>query len=142
MALRVHTSGIGGIDRSVQRRALILLYVVVKGIDHFAGVDAPGVVPKHTIVNRTCLNARLHKVVTASQQREFLLKQAGHLSLESKQRGGNVSVGAILRADTDSRVGGIRPTVVADHHVQVVHISCREQQGVISRAVINPGIDA
>ena len=124
--LRVHPVCILRIDDPIQFLALVLLDVIVQGIDHLAGIDAAGVVPEHPVVDRPCLNAGLHEIVPPPQQSQFLLQQGCHLALEGEKRRGDVAIVTVLGPDTDGRVGCIGIRLIADHHVKVVEIPCRQ----------------
>ena len=48
------------------------------------------------------------------------------LALEGEKRRGDVAIVTVLGPDTDGRVGCIGIRLIADHHVKVVEIPCRQ----------------
>ena len=142
MTLGEHAGGILGIDDAIRRLVGILLNVVVEGVDDFAGINTARVVPDQTVVHRRDLDPRLEEVIPSTQEGQLFFQQRGGLSLEGKQRRRNVTVVPVCRANPDGRVRGIRPRLIAEHHVEVVEIARSEQQSVIRRSIVEAGLDA
>ena len=136
MTLGEHAGGILGIDDAICLLVGILLNVVVEGVDDFAGINTARVVPDQTVVHR------LEEVIPSTQEGQLFFQQRGGLSLEGKQRRRNVTVVPVCRANPDGRVRGIRPRLIAEHHVEVVEIARSEQQSVIRRSIVEAGLDA
>ena len=115
--------------------------VVVQCVEGLARVDAPREVPIHPIVDRRHPNARRQKIIPAAQQAQFFLQHIRNLAFEGEARGvDRRDVGALVHRDR--RIGGVGKGFIAQYHVEVVQVARGEQQRIVSRGIVVPGIDA
>ena len=134
VALGIHHGGIGGADRAI---AVLIGNVVVQGIDHFAGGNAVDIVPEKTVIDGALLRARREEIVAPAQQSQVLLQQRGFLPLETKERGGNSAIGFVGGAKSNGWIGRVSPSLVANHHIEIVDVTGSQQQRVVGRAVVD-----
>ena len=139
VALREGLGGIGRVDHTV---GVEVLDVVVLGVDDLARVDAPGEVPIQAVVGRRRLHPGLHEVVTTAQKAQLLFQERGQLTGEAELGGGHAAFGGAAGAGGDGRIGRVGLGLVTQERVQVVEVAGHQQQGVVGRAIVDPGVDA
>ena len=136
---RIHNRPVVGVHNTVP---VLIGDVVVLLVNGLARADALGEVPDKAVINRRGLDPGNQDVVAPAIQSQLLLQERGFLAHKREKRGGNGSVGGVIRADADGGVGGVGPGLVADHHIKVADISGGHEQGLIGGTVIVARINA
>ena len=139
MPLRVCDRRVRGIDHAV---AVQVLDVVILRIRHLARRDPARVIPPHPVVRGGRLHPRLHEVIPAAQQAQFLLQQRPHLPGKGKTRRRNAVLRARRRRGRYRGVRRVRRGLVPHDRIQVVEITRHQEQRVVRRPIINPSVDA
>ena len=139
MALRECLGRIRRVDDAV---GVEVLDVVVLGVDDLARVDAPGEVPIQPVVGRRRLHPGLHEVVAPAQQGQFLLQERGQLAGEAVLGSRHAALGFVTRSGSNGWIVRIGHSLVTQQRVQVVEVAGHEQERVVGRAVVDPGVDA
>ena len=142
VALGEHALGVGRIDFAVAGGAArFFADVVIGGVERFARVDAAGEVPVEAVVGGRDRNAGREKIVATAQEGELLVEHTLHLAFEGEARGVDLGAGGAA-IDRDGGVGRVGVGLIAEEGVEVVQVTGREQEGVVGRRIVVPGIDA
>ena len=134
--------GLGGVSRINHTIGVEVLDVVVLGVDDLARVDASREVPIEPVVGWRRLHPGLHEVVTTTQQGQFLLQKRGQLACEAVLGGCHAAFGSVTGAGGDGGIVGIGRSLVTQQRVQVIEVAGHQKKRVVSRAIVDPGIDA
>ena len=142
VTLGEHPLRIGRIHHPVGRAAARLVgNVVVHRIQRLARIDAPGIIPDQTVVNRTDGDPGGLAVITPAQKHQLLFEDARGLAFEGKARGAHFGRHA-TRIHGDGGIGGVGIGLVAQNHVEIVQVAGGQEERIVRRPIVVARIDA